>query len=256
MQTSSRDWHLRLFGASILKKDKFAAILAMLPPPGGTCLDLGGDNGVISALLRQRGGEWHSADLDEGTVESIRALVGERVFRTDGSSLPFPGRALDTVVIIDFLEHIRDDRLLVDELHRVMADGGTLVVNVPCAKKRSFVRRLRNALGLTDERHGHVRPGYTPEGLRALLAGRFVVVRERAYSGFFTELLDVCINAALAGRGHGAKGRVITEADLAKHRKKYRLYAALYPFIWCFSRLDRLFPFGGGHKLIVRAVKK
>lgn len=256
MQISSRDWHLKLFNKSILKKDKLAAILAMLPPPGGkTCLDLGGDNGVISCFLRQHGGEWHSADLDEGTVESIRALAGERVFRTDGTSLPFPDRALDTVVIIDFLEHIRDDRALIAELHRVMKDGGTLIVNVPRMKGRSLILRLRNVLGLTDEKHGHVRPGYTPEGLQALLAGKFAVARERTYSGFFTELLDACINAALAGETRGAKGLVITEKGLAKNRKKYRLYTALYPFMWAFSRLDFIFPFGGGHKLIVKAVK-
>ncbi|MEI6634589.1 MAG: class I SAM-dependent methyltransferase [Chlamydiota bacterium] len=256
MQTSSRDWRLKLFNKSILKKDKLAAILDLLPPPGGkTCLDLGGDNGVISLLLRRCGGEWHSADLDEGTVESIRALAGERVFQTDGTSLPFPDRALDTVVIIDFLEHIHDDRALIAELHRVMKDGGTLIVNVPRVKGRSLIRRLRNAMGLTDEKHGHVRPGYTPEGLRALLAGKFAVAQERIYSGFFTELLDACINAALAGETRGAKGLVVTEKDLARNRKKYRLYAALYPFMAAFSRLDLVFPSGGGHKLIVRAVK-
>jgi SAM-dependent methyltransferase len=178
------------------------------------------------------------------------------VFRTDGTSLPFSDGALDTVVIIDFLEHIHDDRAVIAELHRVMKDEGTLIVNVPRVKGRSLIRRLRNALGLTDEKHGHVRPGYTPEGLRALLAGKFAVAQERAYSGFFTELLDACINAALAGEARGAKGLVVTEADLAKNRKKYRLYAALYPFMWAFSRMDFIFPLGGGHKLIVKAVKK
>jgi SAM-dependent methyltransferase len=244
------------FDKSILKREKFAAIAALLPPLEGTrCLDLGGDNGVISAMLRRRGGEWHSADLGEEAVGAIRRLVGERVFRIDGAPLPFPPGALDTVVIVDLLEHVRDDRALIAGIHRALRTGGTLIANVPLHRERSLIRRIRNRLGLTDERHGHVRPGYTPEGLRALLAGFFTVTDERRYSGFCTELLDAGINAALKGGGHGAKGLVVTEADLERNRGKYRLYAALYPFMLAFSLLDRVLPFGGKHKLIVKAVR-
>ncbi len=253
---SSAERRMGPFEKSILKREKFAAIAALLPPlEGARCLDLGGDNGVISAMLRRRGGEWHSADLGEEAVGAIRRLVGERVFRIDGASLPFPPGALDTVVIVDLLEHVRDDRALIAGIHRALRAGGTLIANVPLHRERSLIRRIRNRLGLTDERHGHVRPGYTPEGLRALLAGFFTVTDERRYSGFCTELLDAAINAALKGGGHGPKGLVVTEADLERNRGKYRLYAALYPFMLAFSRLDRVLPFGGKHKLIVKAVR-
>ena len=54
------------------------------------------------------------------------------------------------------------------ELARVTRPGGRLVVNTPHLK-RTLLRRLRHALGQTDEKHGHLRPGYTPERLRELL---------------------------------------------------------------------------------------
>lgn len=60
------DWPLRLFNKSVLKQRKLREIVDMLGPVDGQhCLDIGGDNGVISYLLRQRGGAWKSADLDE-----------------------------------------------------------------------------------------------------------------------------------------------------------------------------------------------
>jgi SAM-dependent methyltransferase len=255
---ATNNWHLRLFNKSIIKRDKLKAIVGFLPPTAGmTCLDLGGDNGIISWFLRQHGGTWHSADLDERTVEAIRALVESNVHRTDGVSLPFPARALDLVVIIDLLEHLSDDHGFIRELHRVIKERGILIINVPHVKKRTPLRRLRNALGLTDEKHGHRRPGYTARSIRELLEGKFEIVRERTYSGFFTELLDVAINTAFPGTGStaGVKGRVVTEKDLKRNRIKFRIYSALYPFMWLFSRLDTLFPFIRGHRLIIQAIK-
>jgi hypothetical protein len=60
-----------------------------------------------------------------------------------------------------------------------------------------LLRRLRLALGQTDEKHGHLRPGYTPESLAQLCAGSFAPVSTRTYSRFFTEALDTLITAAV-----------------------------------------------------------
>src|SRR5438876_157247 len=69
-------WALALFRRSVLKQRKLAEIVAMLGPTEGLrCLDLGSDNGVVSLLLRRRGGRWASADLTAEAVASIRELV-------------------------------------------------------------------------------------------------------------------------------------------------------------------------------------
>lgn len=254
------NWHVRLFKKSIAKQAKLGALLRFLPPCAGTvCLDLGGDNGIISYLLRQRGGTWHSADLSEQAVESIRALVHSNVHQTDGAALPFPDETFHVAVIIDFLEHIRGDRKCIEELHRVMKPGGVLIINVPHLKKGSPLRRLRNMVGLTDEQHGHLRPGYTLRGVQALLEGRFAVKAARTYSRFFSELIDIAISLGCAASvpegSRGGKGALITGNQLAKRKKQFRLYSFLYPFMWLFSRLDTLIFFTQGHRLIVRSVK-
>jgi hypothetical protein len=128
------------------------------------------------------------------------------------------------------------------------------VVNTPHLK-HSALRRLRHALGQTDERHGHVRPGYTPARLRELLAGRFALEPPHTYSRFFSELLDTAINWALArlGKGGSAKGVVVTGGDLARHARLFRAYSVVYPLVWAVARLDSLIPWATGYMLIARA---
>jgi ubiquinone/menaquinone biosynthesis C-methylase UbiE len=248
-------WALELFRRSVLKQRKLAELERSLgKTEGQRCLDLGSDNGVVSLLLRRRGGEWASADLTDQAVASIRELVGTNVFRFDGERLPFDDASFDRAVVVDMLEHVRDDVAFVAELHRVIRPGGWLVVNTPHFK-RTPLRRLRHALGQTDEKHGHLRPGYTVERLRELLHDRFTLESARTYSRFFSELVDTLQGFALErlGKKGSAKGMVVTGQDVARHRGKLRLYSLLYPLVWLVTRLDALIPWSSGYMLIATA---
>jgi SAM-dependent methyltransferase len=251
---------LRVFEKSVLKQAKWRALSQLLGASEGLdALDLGSDNGAISYLFRQRGGRWRSADLDPKAVGSIRALVGDEVYQVDGRSVPFPDASLDAVVVVDMLEHVATDRELVADLARTLRPGGVLVLNVPHRKRWPLLRPLRDALGLDDAWHGHLRPGYTLAELRALLPPGLAVTRHLTYNRFFSELLDIALNAAVT-RGTGAeptqKGIVLTAEDLARHERKLRLLDWIYPLAWLWSRLDALLPFGSGYMLALRAEKR
>jgi SAM-dependent methyltransferase len=244
---AAEPWALALFRRSVLKQRKHAEIARALGPTEGLrCLDLGSDNGVVSLLLRRAGGSWASADLTEEAVASIRGLVGTEVHRTDGARLPFPDGEFDRVVVVDMLEHVSDEAAFAAELGRVTRPGGRLVVNTPHLK-RTALRRLRHALGQTDEKHGHLRAGYTPQRLRDLLSPAFDLETHHTYSRFFSELVDTGINAGLerAGKRSSSKGMVVTGDDVGRHRKLFRAYSAVYPAIWLVSRLDLLVPASG-----------
>jgi SAM-dependent methyltransferase len=244
-----------LFRRSVLKQQKLAELVSMLGATEGLrCLDLGSDNGVVSLLLRRRGGQWSSADLTDEAVGAIRSLEETDVHRIDGTRLPFPDAAFDRVVVVDMLEHVPDDRAFVAELGRILRPDGVVVINTPHLKDTQL-RRLRHAIGLTDEKHGHLRPGYTPSSLEALCRGVFALETTRTYSRFFTELVDTAINFAVErlGKKSGSKGLVVTGADLRKHRRMFAFYSLLYPFVWLFSRLDLLIPWASGYMLIARA---
>lgn len=89
-------------------------------------------------------------DLGCGTVplwEAYRDLVTESVCVDWGRSphgrdhldlehdltrrLPFEEAEFDTVLLSDVLEHIPEPGVLVEEIYRVLAPGGTLMMNVP-----------------------------------------------------------------------------------------------------------------------------
>jgi SAM-dependent methyltransferase len=252
------EWALALFRRSVLKQRKLAEITAMLGPTAGLrCLDLGSDNGIVSLILRRGGGDWASADMTEESVASIRELVGTDVHRVEDGRLPFADAAFDRVVVVDMLEHVADERAFAAELARVVKPGGRLVVNTPHLADTAL-RRLRHRLGLTDERHGHVRPGYTLSALRAIVEPHFAVEEHRTYSRFFTETVDTAIQLALArtGKKGSAKGMVVTGADLRRHRTLFRAYSVAYPAVWAVSRLDVLLPWTSGYMLIASASRR
>lgn len=254
----NQPWSVQLFDRSVLKQRKLKEVTALLGPTAGLdCLDIGSDNGIISYLLRQRGGRWASADLDDQSVAAIRALVGSEVYRLDGPHLPFDENQFDRIALVDCLEHLADDAAFVREVFRVVRPGGWVVINVP-HHKPGLLRRIRYALGQTDEKHGHVRPGYTIASLRALLGSDFTLETAHTYSGFFSELIDAVIVFAVSWlkrrKGESSKkGLLVTGQDMQAYQKMFKLYSLLYPLVWGIARLDTLLSFTTGYMLIGRA---
>lgn len=252
-----QNWQVLLLSKSVPKQRKFKEITDLL---GGTdhlhCLDIGSDNGVISYLLRKRGGIWKSADLDEKAVRSIHELVGNDVYLIDGLKTPFQNDEFDRVVIVDFLEHVHTDREFIDELFRIIKPGGELIVSVPHIKN-SLLRKFRQAIGQTDEQHGHVRPGYTVGGLTLPMMGKFTIVSYKTYSKFFSECINIfmaVVIGLLKKEGYTTtKGHFTTGKDLHRYKKIFRFYSLIYPVFWFFSKLDMLLFWCSGYMLIVKA---
>ena len=255
-----QNWHVRLYGKSVVKQLKMRYLRDFLGDcRHRRCLDLGGDNGIVSYLLRRSGGEWSSADIDERTVSMIKGLVGDRVYLVSERRTPFADASFDTVVIVDLLEHIHPDRVFLEDIDRILRTGGTLVVNVPHKVRFSPARFLRRCLGLTDEQHGHVREGYTYKELAGMLPG-YEIERKATYSKFFTELVDMAVSAAIrlvGGKKTGSsKGTLVGEGDLKKHGRIFTAYSVVYPFMWLVSRCDALLFFLHGYRMVLRARKK
>ena len=257
---TTEDWALQLYSKSVLKQQKFREIEAMLGEVNGRrCLDLGSDNGVISLLLRRKGGRWVSADLAGQAVQSIRSVVKHHVHEMIGHELPFADQEFERVVIVDMLEHVKDDRAFLAEVTRILKPKGELIINVPNIKN-TFLRKLRLAVGLTDEKHGHVRPGYTAESLKQLVQEEFQMLKVKTYSKFFSEFIDTIINLAVEKVKNKKtisreKGVIVTNKDLNQHRKLLAVYSLIYPFLWLLSKLDTLLFFREGYVLLMKARK-
>jgi ubiquinone/menaquinone biosynthesis C-methylase UbiE len=143
---------------------------------GTRVLDAGcGSGRHLCAAFRTPGVEVAGIDLKWADLCTARgylsAMGGENmgkwiVARADVTTLPFREASFDVVVCSEVLEHIREGRVAVTELVRVLKPGGDLVVTVP----RFLPERV--CWGISEAYHrepgGHVRI-YKKDELMGLL---------------------------------------------------------------------------------------
>ncbi len=96
-------------------------------------------------------------DISPLAVEFCRKRGLANVLQASAEDLPLEDRSFDLITMADVLEHIVDDQAAMNELHRVCAPGGLLVVVVPAFR---FLWSNR------DERLQHKRR-YTASELRS-----------------------------------------------------------------------------------------
>jgi SAM-dependent methyltransferase len=254
-------WPVQLFRKSVLKQIKYREMTEALGAVEGRhVLEVGSDNGVFSYLLRQRGGFWKSAELDERSIQAIRDLVSTDVYRIyDGAPLPFEDNEFDCVLIVDMIEHLHDDAGFLREVHRALKPSGLLVLNAPNMKTGSTLVKFRQAIGLTEDSHGHVRPGYTYDQLKLLLDGNFTLETYKTHTKFFSKLTDTLIVLALSllkrkrkDRTSG-RGILVTEHEMKTYQRAFRMYSLFYPLIRLISSLDSLLFFRSGYMVIATA---
>lgn len=263
-------WQIQIFQKSLKKKEKVRLLEGLIAPGAHQrCLEIGCAKGTISYFLRQRGGAWTHADLDEANVASAVKLLGPNVVQFGDEGLPFPDDCFDAVVVLDYLEHVDDDEFCLDEVDRVLAPGGTLYLSTP--REGGVLNAIKPRIGLPLEAYGHVREGYRMEDLRSRLGTRdFRVDYEGFYAHFFTEALEMVLNGAFvlldklkgarkpsgsAGADKPRDGHIVPsgEAEMKKHAKQLKLYGLIYPVFRAIALLDHLVPARFGYALMLRA---
>lgn len=257
---NKNDWAIKIFNKSALKQRKYKIIKEMLGDfKDKVSLDIGSDNGVISYLLRKEGGVWYSADLIPETVSLIKELVKDNVYKIDDKDkFPFIDDTFDNVVIVDFLEHVNDDKFVINEIRRILKRDGTLIINVP-NPVNGIVRFLKFKTGQTDEAHGHVRAGYSLKDLKNLLGSDFEIIKYKKYARCFSDFIDFLIIFSLGilqGKKNTKKGTVASGDDINKFKKSFKLYSLIYPFVKVFTYLDSIFFFLPTNMITVKAKKR
>lgn len=124
-------------------------------------LDIGADDGYFLSRIQAP----FKVGVDIVVGESCLApLVG-----ADARRLPFADSAFGYVFAFDVLEHVCDDRTLLADVERVLRPGGVMWLSTPASH---FVVFPGGALQKRLHRGwGHVRRGYSADGLAARLPG-------------------------------------------------------------------------------------
>jgi len=103
---------------------------------GADVLEVGCGSGTFTALMAARGHSVTGIDIDPSYVEAAKQRVskfaGARIACGDATAAEWSER-FDTVVALDVVEHIEDDRGFLRRLARALKPGGKLVVKVPAA---------------------------------------------------------------------------------------------------------------------------
>jgi SAM-dependent methyltransferase len=124
--------HGELVHAEHLARYRLAAQLA----PGRRVLDVACGEGYGSALLAAAGaGTVVGVDLDPATVEHARTRHGIDARAGDVRALPFEDGSFDLVVSFETIEHVEEPERALDELARVVAPDGLVVVSTPNSRQ-------------------------------------------------------------------------------------------------------------------------
>ena len=104
-------------------------------PAGSTAhLDFGcGDGRFLKSLKDKDIKCLVGVDISrEAVKQAYHASGGLEIFHlTQTTPLPFPDQLFTSITLMDVLEHVAGQGALLNELHRVLRDDGTLVVTVP-----------------------------------------------------------------------------------------------------------------------------
>ncbi|MDX1481630.1 MAG: methyltransferase domain-containing protein [Woeseiaceae bacterium] len=267
-------WQLAMFRKGLKKRLRLKALTKMLAPIGDDekCLLLtcGDNNGAMNYFLRDLGGRWFWADLEDVSLAEMSALLGESVALASEDRLPFEDAFFDRIVVIDVHEHVDDPRIVTRELVRILKPGAQLIVTTPNGDETKIGVRIKSLVGMSVDTYGHKRVGLTRTEIETLMSGAGVKpVDNTSFSRFFTEMLELTINflyvkvlrkndhddertAAQGGEDDDHVEIAPATADqLRRVRKSYRIYSVIFPVYWLISQLDHLLFFDDGYCVVV-----
>ena len=93
-------------------------------------LEIGcGAGGMLQPLAEY--GRVTGLDYSADSMRYCRSRGFDRVVTGLGSELPFPDESFDLVALFDVIEHIPDDRQVLEEVKRVLKPDGVVFISVP-----------------------------------------------------------------------------------------------------------------------------
>jgi SAM-dependent methyltransferase len=139
-------------------------------------LDVGAKRAGLAAVAQEQSLElaYTGTDLSAANVEHARAGGFDVVQANVDEPLPFPDATFDCVFALELLEHLVTPLHLLEEIRRVLTDGGRAVVSVP--SPYSWVEVARELLGLHDT-EGHLTSFTTPVMTNVAALAGFRVAR-------------------------------------------------------------------------------
>jgi SAM-dependent methyltransferase len=267
--TDSTPWQLKMFQKTLKKRLRLKELSRILGNIHNDkeCLLItcGDNNGAMNYYLRELGGNWSFADLETKSIAEMSQLLNQEVKHVTYSNLPYSDKHFDIIVTIDCHEHIKDPETFTREVSRINKENGRVVITVPGGQKTKIANIIKNSVGMTKEKYGHVTEGYSAKELNnIMLNSELSPVKARTFSRFFTEMVELGINflyvqvLSKKSKDKVEEGTIApaTEGQLKSVEKTYKIYSLVYPFFKIIASLDYLLFFTKGYVVIVEGERK
>lgn len=174
-----RVYHLIVADAmAIQRPTKHKLVRDFLGDTLGIAADIGCGPGVFVRHMSERARYLIEIDVDRDSLE--RTCARHQDLRNVGfataslPTLPLAGEYLDTVLFLEVLEHITDDRAALGEIHRILRSDGRLIISVPVPPGEVN----------EDLAWGHKREGYQLHEIVSVLANSNFEVQRFAFAEF------------------------------------------------------------------------
>ena len=112
------------------KEPEFLKVLLNLPTEGAL-LDAGGGTGRVAQFMRGKANQVIVADLSCKMLAEAAEKSGIEAICAPSEALPFRDGAFSRIIMVDALHHVIDQQETINELWRMLAPGGILVIEEP-----------------------------------------------------------------------------------------------------------------------------
>lgn len=99
-----------------------------------TVLDVGGGTGRVSRFLANTANRGNKvkkivvADASQKMIERCKKHAGLSCVLAQAEKLPFPERYFDKILVVDAFHHFQNQKQVVKEMQRVLANNGTIIM--------------------------------------------------------------------------------------------------------------------------------
>ncbi len=132
----------------------------------GKILDIGCGRGLFLDVMRRGGWDTIGTEFNEDTASYAIKNYGLNILPGDITQHKLQTESLDAININQVLEHLKNPKKVLEESHRLLRRGGTLIISVPDLRSPQFAIGKKNWAYLDIPFHLF---HFTEEGLSELL---------------------------------------------------------------------------------------
>jgi SAM-dependent methyltransferase len=117
-------------GTDIWANTRLKILNKLVKGENNIILDLGCGKGYVGSTLSERN-KVVFAEIDPSLIKDVK---GMRVI-LDATKIPFKKNTFDYVICADVLEHIKEDRKVLENIYSILKNGGNAIIALPAYSK-------------------------------------------------------------------------------------------------------------------------